>query len=60
MTSTENRQGLSSAFEISQNIDALIAPMKKWVRDQGEADEKIHRQLMKAARRRLLTGTSRS
>ena len=60
MTRIEQRQGLGSVSEISQNVEALIAPMKEWVRKQVEADGKIHRQLMGAARRRLLTGTSRS
>ena len=60
MSSIEERKGLAGGSEILRNIDALIAPMKEWVRKQGEADEKIHRQLMNAARRRLLTGTSRS
>jgi len=72
MTSIEERQRFSSVFESSRNIEALIAPMKDWVRKQGEADEKTSRRkdlwaarercakAIAGARGRLLTGTSRS
>ena len=43
MIGIEEEQALSSLSEVAQNIKTLVAPMKEWVLEQGEADEKACR-----------------
>ena len=52
MTSTEEQQMLTSLSEISQDIRALLAPIKESTRQQGKAGEKAYGLLVNIARRR--------
>jgi hypothetical protein len=53
MTSIKEQQSHVSLSEVSQNnIKALVAPMREWVRKQGETDEKTYGQLVNIAHKR--------